>query len=67
METTRFYGLSEAARLIGISPASLKYQLVYGRAGDVACRAPNGSRMFTEVDIARLKTLLNPDHEGARP
>ena len=60
---TRFYGLSEAARLIGVSPASLKYQLLFGRAGDVAQRAPNGSRLFTDADIARLRTLLNPQRE----
>jgi hypothetical protein len=64
---TRFYGLCEAARMIGVSPASLKYHLLFGRAGDVEHRAPNGSRLFTSGDVARLKTLLNPDREGARP
>jgi hypothetical protein len=57
---TQFYGLSEAARLIGVSPASLKYQLLFGRVGDVALRAPNGSRLFTAEDVRRLRTLLNP-------
>lgn len=57
---TRFFGLSEAARMIGVTPASLKYQLVFGRAGDVALRAPNGSRLFTEQDVQRLRRLLNP-------
>lgn len=56
----KFFGLSEAAKQIGISPASLKYQLLFGRAGDIALRAPNGSRLFTPEDVARSRTLLNP-------
>lgn len=56
-----FYGLSEAARRIGVSPAALKWAILYGHAGDVDCRAPNGARLFTPADISRLKTLLNPD------
>jgi DNA-binding transcriptional MerR regulator len=61
MERVTFYGLSEAARLIGVNPMRLKYHLVYGRAGDVELRGPNGARLFTPDDINRLKRLLNPD------
>ena len=55
---TRLYGLREAAGLIGVSPASLKYQCMYGRVGDVTLRAPNGSRLFTDADLQRIATQL---------
>lgn len=55
----RLVGLSEAARKIGVSPASLKWQLLYGRGvGDVAQRGPSGARLFTDADIERLRTAL---------
>ena len=61
------FGLGEAARQIGISPGALRWQLCYGKAGDVALRAPNGSRLFTPEDVTRLRTLLNPDRRNRGP
>jgi DNA-binding transcriptional MerR regulator len=59
-----FFGLVEAAKLIGVSPGSLRYHLLFGRAGDISLRAPNGSRLFTPGDVQRLRTLLNPDRRN---
>ncbi len=60
----QLYGLGEAARMIGVSASALKWQLLYGKVGDVERRGPSGARLFTDADIARLRTALG---KGERP
>ena len=60
----KLYGMGEAARMIGISASALKWQLLYGKVGDVERRGPSGARLFTDGDIARLRTALG--RQGAQ-
>lgn len=63
---TRLFGIAEAGKQLGMSAGTLRCALLYGklREFDVANRAPNGARLFTAEDIARLRSVLQP---GAAP
>jgi DNA-binding transcriptional MerR regulator len=62
---TAFMGIREAAKQIGVRPGVLRWHLLYGRAADIELRAPNGARLFTDTDVSRLRTLLNPERGPA--
>ena len=48
------YRLSQAAKLIGVAPITLKRWLLSGRVAEVQ-RDRNGWRFFTEADIERIR------------
>lgn len=52
------YNLTEAARIIGISPITLKRWLLKKRVNEVA-RDRNNWRCFSKADIARIKEFKN--------
>ena len=56
--TCEFFGLSEAAKRIGISAPTLKWHLLYGGLRDVDLRGPNNCRLFTPDDVERLRRVL---------
>lgn len=53
METV---GITKAAKMVGVSPITLKRWLLSGKLGDVK-RDHNGWRMFSEADIERAKAF----------
>lgn len=57
--------MSQAARMIGVAPVTLKRWLLSGRVDEVH-RDRNGWRVFTDTDIERLsdyaKTLYPPSN-----
>jgi DNA (cytosine-5)-methyltransferase 1 len=52
------YNLTDAARMIGISPITLKRWLLNKRVEEVA-RDRNNWRCFSEADIVRIKEFKN--------
>jgi hypothetical protein len=52
------YNLTDAARMIGISPITLKRWLLNKRVEEVA-RDRNNWRCFSEKDIARIREFAN--------
>ena len=59
------YRLSQAARLIGVAPITLKRWLLKGRVEEVQ-RDRNGWRIFTDADVERIRayaqTVLPPQN-----
>ena len=59
------YRLSQAARLVGVAPITLKRWLLKGRVEEVV-RDRNGWRIFTDPDIQRIReyaaTVLPPQN-----
>lgn len=52
------FTLSEAARLVGVAPITLKRWLLSRKVGEVA-RDRNGWRVFSPDDIRRIKAFAN--------
>jgi len=59
------YRLSQAARMIGVASITLKRAFLSGRVDDVL-RDRNGWRIFTDEDIARLRTYFNATQPPVR-
>ena len=63
------YRLSQAARLIGVAPITLKRWLLSGRVDEVQ-RDRNGWRVFTDEDVNRIKVyagVLYPPLNAGSP
>ncbi len=58
--------ITEAARVIGVSPATLKRWFRSAKVTDVA-RDRNGYRVFEPNDVARLRAYANQRIEPSPP
>jgi len=54
MDKKEIYSLKEAAKLVGVSPITLKRWLLSQKVAEVA-RNRNGWRVFTSKDIDRIR------------
>jgi phage antirepressor YoqD-like protein len=57
-DTERTIGLTEAAKIIGIAPITLKRWLLEEKVSEVA-RNRNGWRVFTSADIERISAYAH--------
>lgn len=58
MDKKEIYSLKEAAKLIGVSPITLKRWLLSQKVAEVA-RNRNGWRVFTSKDIDRIRRFAD--------
>jgi excisionase family DNA binding protein len=59
LEEQKFFSISEACKIAGISRPTFLRWVQQGKFSDVQYRDRNGWRLFTEDDISRLKSRVN--------
>jgi len=57
-ENQSYYRITEACKIAGISRVSLLRWIREGKCADVKTRDRNGWRLFTEEEVAQLKSQV---------